>query len=185
MATFTAAELHSTQAPHKAGFASAGRLVLFALAPLAAFGGVNLAAESLNVMPLFFSPLGIPGWAGAGLHFAMILSIGIAMGIVANKGSRGAIALRWSAALIAALIAFPFIAAPLDSMTLALAMTSVLLLALATAIRMTRLSGLAGWFMLPVVGWVGFGAALGLAVAAAWAPPFALINAQQPAVGAN
>ncbi|KKB77139.1 hypothetical protein VW35_15560 [Devosia soli] len=185
MATLTATELHNVQSKPKLGFATFGRTALFALAPLAAFGGVNLAAESLGLMPLFFSPLGLPGWVGAGFHLALIFSIGISMGLVAHKGRRGAIALRWSAALVAAMIAFPFFAAPLDSMTLALVMTGVLLLALATAIRMTRISGMAGWFMLPVIGWIGFGAALGLAVAAAWAPPFALINAQQPAIGAN
>jgi tryptophan-rich sensory protein len=185
MATLILNQTHAAETPRKGQFGAAARLALFALSPLAALGGVNLAGESLSITPLFFSPLGIPGWLGAGIHMALVLSVGLSMGLVANSGRPGVVALRWGFALVAAMIAFPFIAAPLDSMALALLMTSVLLLALATAIRMVRISRPAGWLMLPVLTWIGFGAALGLAVAAAWSPPFALINAQQPAFPAN
>ncbi|PXA98834.1 hypothetical protein DMC47_06480 [Nostoc sp. 3335mG] len=161
-----------------------GRLgvgAMLALSPLAAFGGVNLAAEALNVMPLFFSPVGLPGWVGAAIHLVLLLTTGIALGLVAHRGRRGLNAVRWGFVFTLAMIAFPFVAAPLDSLALALMMTGVILLGLATAIRVARLSRLGGWLMLPSLVWIGFGAALGLAVAAAWSPPFALINAQQPA----
>jgi hypothetical protein len=38
--------------------------------------------------------------------------------------------------------------------------------------------------MIPMLGWIGFGAVLGLAISAAWAPPFALVTAQNPAPAA-
>lgn len=187
MATLTAEQTSLNQATstRKAAFASLGLRSLLALAPLAGFGCVNLVAEAGGVMPLFFSPMGLPGWAGAVVHLALLFSLGLSMGLVFDKGRRGADATRWLVALIAAMTIFPFLAAPLDSLTLALIMTGVMLIALAAAIRVARISRLGGWLMVPSLAWIGFGAALGLAVSAAWSPPFALITAQQAAPAAH
>lgn len=179
MATITAHEKILHPATSLAGFA---RLALAAALPLAAFSAVNFLAEASGIEPRFFSPAGLPGWAGAILHFVVLFSIGLAIGLAVAKGGK---VLPWGLALLAAIIAFPFFAAPLDSLTLALIMATVFLLALATAIRVAEVSRLGGWLMVPALCWLGFAAALGLAVAAAWSPPFALITAQNPASTAS
>lgn len=184
MATLTAEQTFQTSAKPARGFGAFARFALCAVAPLAAFGGVNLVAEALGYMPLFFSPLGLPGWFGAAIHLVILFSLGLALGLVAEKGRRGANVARWLAPLMAAVILFPFFAAPLDSLSLALMMTSVMILALATSLRVARISRLGGWLMVPSLIWLGFGAALGLAIAAAWSPPFALVTAQQPPAAA-
>jgi len=182
MATLTAKEnsLHPTA--HAVDFGALARLALSAVLPLAAFGAANFLAEAAGLQPHFFSPAGLPGWAGAAIHLVLLFSVGLAIGLAASKNGN---VLPWGIALVAAMITFPFPAAALDSLALALVMTTVLLLALATSLRVATASRLGGWLMLPVLVWVGFGAALGLAVAAAWSPPFALINAQNPAPAAS
>lgn len=178
MATFTASETSLHPTASLAGFGALARLAFYAALPLAAFSAVNVMAEAAGVEARFFSPAGLPGWAGAGIHLAMLFSIGLALALV---GARSAGTLAWGVALLAGIIAFPFAAAPLNSLTLALMMAAILLLALATAIRISKVSRLGGWLMVPALCWFGFAAALGLAVAAAWSPPFALITAQNPA----
>lgn len=181
MATITARENNLHTAAHAVDLGALARLAFAALLPLAAFAAVNYLAEFAGLRPYFFSPAGLPGWAGAAIHLALLFTVGLAIGLGAAKNGR---VLPWGIALVAAMIAFPFPAAALDSLALALVMTVVLLLALATGIRIASASSLGGWLMLPVLAWIGFGAALGLAVAAAWSPPFALINAQNPAPAA-
>lgn len=182
MATITAqpSNLHSTA--HAVDFGALARPTLAAILPLAAFGAVNFMAEAIGLQPYFFSPVGLPGWAGAAIHLVLLFLVGLAIGLAANKNRT---VLPWGIALVAAMIAFPFPAAALDSLALALVMTTVMLLALATSLRIAASSRLGGWLMVPVLVWIGFGAALGLAVAAAWSPPFALITAQNPAPAAT
>lgn len=182
MATIAAHEntLHPTTS--SVHFGVWARLALVAVLPLAAFSLVNFLCERVGIEPRFFSPAGLPGWAGAAIHLVLLFSTGLAIGIAAGK-SRGI--LPWGIALILAMIVFPFIAAPLDSMTLALMMAGIVLLAIATGLRVANLSRIGGWLMLPTLVWLGFGAALGLAMAAAWSPPFALITSQNPAPAAG
>jgi tryptophan-rich sensory protein len=181
MATITAQhEIVHSDTP-KASFGAWASLGLFTLLPLAAFSGANFAADAIGTMPLFFSPAGLPGWAGAAIHLVMLASIGLALGLTYAKGVHGRKILPWGVALVLAMVIFPYFAPQLDSFALALVMTSVLLLGMATSIRVARVSSAAGWVMLPSLLWLGFGAALGLAVAAAWSPPFALTNAQSSA----
>lgn len=178
MATITAQQSNLHSAGHAVDFGALARLMLAAILPLAAFGAVNFMAEAIGLQPYFFSPVGLPGWAGAAIHLVLLFLVGLAIGLAANQNRS---ILPWGIALVAAMIAFPFPAAALDSLALALVMTTVLLLALATGLRIAAASRLGGWLMVPVLVWIGFGAALGLAVAAAWSPPFALITAQNPA----
>lgn len=182
MATIIAQQSNVHPTVHAVDFGALVRPVLSAVLPLAAFGAVNFLGEAIGLRPYFFSPVGLPGWAGAAIHLFLLFLVGLAIGVAANK-SRGV--LPWGIALVAAMIAFPFPAAALDSLALALVMTTVMLLALATSLRIAASSRLGGWLMVPVLVWIGFGAALGLAVAAAWSPPFALITAQNPAPAAT
>lgn len=152
-------------------------LALLAIAaglPLGLFGLANLAGESLGLMPLFFAPFGLPGWVGAILHLSLLPLCGIAAQLAARHG--GYRSTGWSGALILALIVFPFLAPALDSLQLSLLATSLLLLAGATTWRLARLSPLAGLVMVPLLIWLGISAALGLALAASWSPPFALMQ---------
>ncbi|KFL29191.1 hypothetical protein JP75_22710 [Devosia riboflavina] len=182
MATITAQQSNFHSTAHAMDFGALARPMLSAVLPLAAFGAVNFMAEAMGLQPYFFSPVGLPGWAGAAIHLVLLFLVGLAIGLAANKNRT---VLPWGIALVAAMIAFPFPAAALDSLALALVMTTVMLLALATSLRITASSRLGGWLMVPVLVWIGFGAALGLAVAAAWSPPFALITAQNPAPAAT
>lgn len=175
MATITAHETSLRPTSSMAGFGVFARLAFAAVLPLAAFSAVNFLAEGAAIEPRFFSPAGLPGWAGAVVHLALLFPMGLAIGLAAGKSRK---ILPWGVALIAAVITFPFVAAPLDSLTLALMMAFILLLTLATAIRVAETSRLGAWLMMPALLWLGFGAALGLAVAAAWSPPFALITTQ-------
>lgn len=182
MATITAKQHSLPQTSHLVDFGAMARLALAAVLPLAAFGAVNFLGETIGFQPHFFSPAGLPGWAGAAMHLALLATISLALGL-AMTTSRAA--LPWGVALLVGMIGFPFLATSLDSLALALLMTSVLFLALATSLRVAAASRLGGWLMLPILLWLGFAAALGLAVAAAWSPPFALITAQNPAPAAG
>lgn len=181
MATITAKENSVRPTLHAFDFGAVAQLALAAMLPLAAFGATNFLAEAAGLQPHFFSPAGLPGWVGAAIHLVLLFSTGLAIGLAARKNRN---VLPWGIALVMAMIAFPFPAAALDSVSLAMVMASVLLLAIATGLRVAAASSLGGWLMLPVLAWIGFGAALGLAMAAAWSPPFALITAQNPAPAA-
>jgi len=181
MATITAQQdtLHPTHS--KLALGSLARLALITALPLAAFGGTNFAAEAAGLQPLFFSPGGLPGWAGASLHLVLLFTIGLALALTYETGRRGRKVMPWGVAFVAGMIVFPFVAGYIDAFALALVMTGVLILGLATGLRIAKVSRAGSWLMIPSLLWVGFGAVLGLAVAAAWSPPFALITAQNTA----
>jgi hypothetical protein len=174
---FRPAQRHRT-----ARLKGAGLLVLYAGLPLGLFGLLNLLAEALGHMPLFFSPFGLPGWAGAALYLVQLPLLGAAAGLVALSGHRGP--QYWLAGLLALLIAFPFLVAPLDSLQLSLVTVATFLLALGTLLRTVAVAPLAGWLMAPCLVWMGVSATLGLLLAAAWSPPFALANGQHSAAAA-
>jgi tryptophan-rich sensory protein len=162
--------------------AFSGARALFGVAiagglPLGLFGLANLAGESVGILPLFFSPYGIPGWLGAGIHLSLMFLIGAAAGLAVQNGGRGVIG--WVAALTICMIVFPFLAPWLDSLQLALYVVALLLLCAATTYRISRNSVLGGLLMVPSLLWLGVGAALGLTIAAAWTPPFALMQVNQ------
>lgn len=165
--------------------AIAGVRNLFGLAiagglPLGLFGLVNLAGEGFGILPLFFSPFALPGWLGAGVHLSLLFLIGTSAGMAWQGGGRTMIA--WVGALVVGMIAFPFLAPWLDSLQLSLYVVGLLLLCGATAYRVSLHAPLAGLLMLPTLMWLGVGAALGLTMAAAWTPPFALMQVNQQAM---
>jgi tryptophan-rich sensory protein len=153
-------------------------LVLSAALPLAVFVIANGIAQLNGTVPLFFSPLGMPGWLGAALHIGCLPLFGVARWMVADRGEHGRIAGWWLVALIAGVIAFPFLVTPLDSLLLSIAAMALLVLSLAVMVRVARVSQRAAWVMLPGLAWLGFSAFIGLTFVASWAPPFALTNAQ-------
>lgn len=184
MATITAHHTDTTLAAKKKwDLARVTRLGLLSVAPLAAFGGANFVGEATGYLPVFFSPAGMQGWMGAAVHFAILAPLGLAFGLTAEARGLANHAEHWLVAFIAGLILFPFMAPMFDAFALALVMTTLMLLGLAAGIRVARRSETAGWLMAPALVWTGFGSALGLAMTAAFAPPFALVNAQQPAMG--
>lgn len=144
--------------------------------PLGLFGLANLAGESLGLMPLFFAPYGLPGWAGAALHLSLLPLVGVAGYLASRAGGHNC--LLWAAALVAGILAFPFAAPFLDSLQLSMLAVGLLLVAGATTYRVSRVSRTAGLVMIPALIWLGISAALGLALAAAWSPPFALMQGQ-------
>jgi hypothetical protein len=140
------------------------------------FGLVNLGAEAFGVFPLFFAPFGLPGWSGGAIHLAQLALLGAAFGaLMPLAATRARI---WLAVMIAAYIALPFLTAPLDSLQLSILCTTLLLLGLATIRRVGEASALAGWLMTPMLAIVGFSAAMGLVLTAAYTPPFALVQGQ-------
>ncbi|WIY52307.1 hypothetical protein O9Z70_12670 [Devosia sp. YIM 151766] len=140
------------------------------------FGLVNLGAEALDVLPLFFAPFGLPGWMGGAAHLGQLALLGAAFGVLLTVAApRGR---HWLAALIAAYIALPFITPPLDSLQLSLVCTALFLLGLATLRRVGATSPLAGWLLTPMLAIVGFSASMGLVLTAAYTPPFALMQGQ-------
>lgn len=172
--------LYSNAVPGRRGTAANIRagLTLLACAALVPglFGLVNLGAETLGILPLFFAPFGLPGWVGGATHLAQLALMGAAYGalvLVAAPRAR-----LWLAGLVALYIALPFITPPLDSLQLSLVCTFVLLFGLATLMRVGAASPLAGWLLTPMLAIVGFSAAMGLVLTAAYTPPFALIQGQ-------
>ncbi len=152
-------------------------LACAALAP-GLFGLVNLGAEALGIMPLFFAPFGLPGWSGGAVHLGQLALLGAAFGALIPLDAQPA--RTWLAVLIAAYIALPFLTAPLDSLQLSILCTTILLLGLATIRRVGEASPLAGWLMVPMLAIVGFSAAMGLVLTAAYTPPFALVQGNNP-----
>ncbi|ODT67642.1 MAG: hypothetical protein ABS75_23320 [Pelagibacterium sp. SCN 63-23] len=149
--------------------------------PPGLFGLLNLGAESLGILPLFFAPFDLPGWIGAIAHLAQLALLGAAYWVLshnhANRGAR-----FWLLAFIAAYILLPFVTPPLDSLQLSLACTALFLVGLASLRRAAAAAPLAGWFMAPALLVLGFSATMGLAIAASYSPPFALVQGQQPAL---
>ena len=159
-------------ATHKIDLSALLGLVITTGLPLALFGLVHLVAETLGIVPYFFSPFGLNGWVGAALHIALLPMLGASLFLVASEQNTSPIA--WLVALIAGLIIFPFIIAPLDSLQLGMATTGLLLLTIATMMRVSAVSRPAAYLLTPALVWLAVSATLGLALAASWAPPFAL-----------
>lgn len=158
-----------------------GALTLLVCAglPLGLFGLVNLGAEALDILPFFFAPFGLPGWSGAVLHLSQLFLLGCAMGVlVINSAARPA--RFWLAGLIGAYILLPFVTPPLDSLQLSILCATLFLFGIATLRRVGAQSGLAGWLMVPMLGVLGFSATMGLVLTAAYTPPFALMQGQNP-----
>ena len=119
-------------------------LVLSAALPLAVFVIVNGVAELNGLLPLFFSPFGLAGWVGGAMHLGALPLFGISRWIVANRGHEGRSAGWWLVALMAGVIAFPFVVNPLDSLALSIVSITLLLFGLATAMRTAKVSRHAG-----------------------------------------
>lgn len=151
-------------------------LVLSAALPLAVFVIANGIAQLNGTSPLFFAPMGLPGWVGAVLHLGALPLFGVARWMVAGRGQAGERAGWWIVALMGGTIAFPFLVAPLDSLMLSLASMGLLVLGLAAMLRAGAVNPRAALLMAPGMAWLGFSAFVGLSFAAAWAPPFAVTN---------
>ena len=151
-------------------------LVLSAALPLAVFVIANGLAEINGAMPMFFSPLGLPGWLGAALHLGALPLFGAARWMVAGRGARGQRAGWWIAALMAGVIAFPFVVMPLDSLMLSLVALALLVVGLGAMARAGAVDPRAAMVMAPGMAWLGFSAFVGLSFAAAWSPPFAVTS---------
>jgi hypothetical protein len=157
-------------------------LFVFAALPLGLFGLIHLIAESLGLLPFFFAPFGLPSWTGAVAHLTQLALIGAAYWAIVQQ--RPASRARfWTMALGAAYIMLPFMTPVLDSLQLAIVCTLMFLLIIATTMRVGKVSKLGGWMLAPMLVMVGLSSAMGLAVAA-YAPPFALTQAQQAAPAA-
>lgn len=146
--------------------------------PLGLFGLVNLGADALGYLPLFFSPFGLPGWAGAVLHLGQLALLGAAFWALSRGEDHGS-ARFWLVGLTLGYVLLPYITPPLDSLQLTAVCSLLFLLSLATVTRVGAASSLAGWLMSPMVFVIGVSAAMGLAISLAFAPPFALMQAQQ------
>jgi len=177
----TAATIRTTPQPldTHGGWNRASALFVHAAIPLGLFGALHLGAEAMGLLPLFFTPFGLPHWAGAAAHLTQLALIGAACWAI-NQRQASSPARWWLAALAAAYIALPFVTPFLHSLGLAAACTGLFLLAAASAIRAGAVSRLAGWLLAPMLILLGLGAAMGLAVAA-YAPPFALTQSHQTA----
>lgn len=170
---------HSTSAAMRSALA----LFICSALPLGLFGLAELGAGTLGISSFFFAPFGMTVWMGAALHLAQLALLGAAFWAVSETGSTGS-ARFWLAGLIAAYIVLPYATPALDSLQLGLVCTALFLLALATLRRVGAASPLAGWMMAPMLAVLGFSAAMGLAVAAAYSPPFALTQGNQGAPAA-
>ena len=176
----TAATFHSARPglhADRSAWEQSLALFVYAGLPLGLFGLLHLGAEALGLMPLFFTPFGLPTWTGAAAHLAQLALVGAAYWAVTQANVTGR-ARPWLIALAAAYLVLPFATPMLDSLMLALVCTLLLLLVVATTIRAGSESLLAGWMLAPMLAMVGLSAAMGLAVAA-YAPPFALTQTQQ------
>lgn len=153
-------------------------MVLSAALPLAVFIIANGLAEINGMLPLFFSPMGLPGWVGAALHLGALPLFGVARWMVAGRSEAGSNAGWWIVALMAGMIAFPFLVAPLDSLMLSILAFALLLIALGAMVRVAAVDPKAALVMAPGLVWMGLSAFVGLSFVAAWSPPFAVTNSQ-------
>ena len=156
-------------------------MVLSAALPLSVFVIANGLGELAGVAPLFFAPFGLPGWVGAVLHVGSLPLFGLARWMVAEHSAAGRRAGWWLVGLMAATIALPFLVAPLDFLMISMLAVTLLLIGMATALRVAAVSKRAALIMLPGLAWMGLSAFVGLSLAAGWSPPFSLTNAQGPA----
>ncbi len=167
----------ATARPRHVSAASLLSFVICTGLPLGLFGLVNLGAEAMGYQPLFFAPFGLPGWLGAAAHLALLPLLGASAWCVLRAGSKPAA--HWLAAFIALLIGLPFAVAPLDSLALCILVLAILLVGFGTLNRVAAASRAGAWLMAPALLWLGVSALLGMAMAVAWSPPFALIQSPQ------
>ncbi len=175
-ATFDLVRKDEAAIPHslRSGLA----LVVSAGLPVAALGLAEMAAMSRDMYAFFFAPFGLPYWVGQVAHVVQLALLGAAFWAVCQRNAH-APARFWLIATIAAFIALPFVTPFLDELQLSLVCTALFLMGAATMYRVAKVSKLAGWLMFPMLGIVGLSATMGLAVAA-YAPPFALLQANNP-----
>lgn len=157
-------------------------MVLSGALPLSVFVIANGLAGLAGIVPLFFAPFGLPGWIGAVLHIASLPLFGVAHWMVVAEGREGRHAGHWLVALMAGAIVFPFAVTPLDPLFLCLATMILLLVGLATASLVAKVSPRAGLVMLPGLAWMGLSAFVGLSLVAGWSPPFGLTNSDAQTV---
>lgn len=157
-------------------------LTLSIALPISVLVVANGFAQISGVVPVFFVPFGLPAWVGAAALAGGLALFGVARWIVADRGSRGVTAGWWIVALMAGVIAFPFLVASLDSIMLGLVSMVILLVGIAASLRTAEVSRRAGWLMAPGLVWLGLSAMVGLSLAAAWTPPFAVANANATTV---
>ena len=181
--TATLDQVRSGQAVLGAGLARSARLVAHAALPVGAFGFVNFLAIAFGHEPIFFAPFGLPHWAGAMAHLAQLGLLGAAFWALSERPGHAA-ARNWLIGLTGLYIALPFLTPLLDALQLTLACTALFLVALATMVRLGAVSRLASFMVAPMLVIVGLSAALGLALAAAYTPPFALTQTGQAQAGA-
>lgn len=156
-------------------------LVLSAALPLAVFVIANGLGKLVGVPPLFFAPFGLPAWVGASLYLMSLPLFGMARWMVVDRGREGQIAGWWVAGLIAAVIAFPFLVMPFDTLALSMVSVALVVLALGTMGRVAKVDPKAALVMAPGLVWMGVSAFVGMAFAGGWSPPFALANGQSAA----
>lgn len=153
-------------------------LVIAAGLPVAVLGMAEMAAMDRGMYPFFFAPFGLPYWMGQAAHVVQLALLGAAFWAIQQRNAHTP-ARFWLLATIAAFLALPFVTPFLDELQLSLVCTTLFLLGAATLYRVAKVSKLAGWLMFPMLGIVGLSATMGLAVAA-YAPPFALLQANNP-----
>lgn len=151
-------------------------LVLSASLPLAVFVILNGFAHLNGVQPLFFAPFGLPAWAGCALYLGGLPLFGAARWMTVGRGQDGRVAGWWLVGLMAGVIVFPFIVAPLDSLALSMVAMALLVVGLAAGVRTAKVSRKAALLMLPGLLWMGFSAFVGLSFVASWSPPFGPTN---------
>lgn len=175
----TAATFHPARTGSHAHTAWQHALALFVYAglPLGVFGLLHVCAEAMGLLPLFFTPFGLPSWVGAASHMTQLSLIGAAYWFVTEERPENT-ARHWLVALGSAYVALPFVTPFLDAVLLAMVCTLLFLFVIATTVRVGAVSRPAGWLLAPMLALVGLSAAMGLAVAA-YAPPFALTQSQQ------
>ncbi|GAB5427594.1 MAG: hypothetical protein Devi2KO_10530 [Devosia indica] len=163
---------------------AAARLVVCTSLPLGMFGLAHLGASAIGLFPVFFAPFGLPNWGGAVMHLVQLALLGSAFWALTERLTRGT-ARQWLIGLTAFYVFLPFFTPLLDSLQLGLVCTALFLGTMATMRRIGPAAPLAGWLMAPMLAATGISAALGLTIAAAYSPPFALMQSghTQPPAG--
>lgn len=153
-------------------------LVLSAVLPFAVFVVFNGVAGFLGVQPMFFAPLGLPGWMGAALHLSSLPLLGVSRWMVVAHGAAGHRAGWWIVGTMVGVGLFPYLVNPLNSLMLTLVSVMLVTVGLGAMVRAGAVEPKAALVMAPAMAWLGFSAFVGLSFAAAWAPPFAVTNSQ-------
>lgn len=159
--------------------ADAWGALLSAMLPVAAVIVANclflMAGLEIHDAPVL-APV-LPDWV-SGLAFVAIYPMwGLARWAAWQNGENGRRASWWVVGLIAAGIAYPFVAGALEPVWVTFANSVLMVIGLATALRLVKVSRLAFLLVLPTLVWVGFATLVSFAVVAqGWSPPFAVTN---------